>query len=115
MIVAQAELGQLFSALRSHQGKAVLCTLAFGDALLARVDMTLEDVVLAEGRLSLTGSFAEHQDRVLYREVALPLDEGSEIEVAVFAGEIRLTSADGFFLEVVPLDPPKPGVPYEGL
>lgn len=112
-MVAGAELAQLFSALRSHQGKAVLCTLALDDSLLARVDMRLEDVVLAEGRLSLTGSFEEEDDRVGYREVAVPLEEDSEIGVSLFAGEIRLTTAQGFFLELVPLDPPKSARPHE--
>lgn len=101
------DLGQLFQALRSHQGHGVLLTLALGDCLLARVDMTLEDVVLDGGRLSLTGSFQEDGQRVLYREVALPMTEDAEVEVALFAGEIRLTTEHGFFLELVPLDPHK--------
>ncbi len=113
--MAGEELGQLFSALRSHQGKKVLCTLALADVLLARLDMTLEDVVLEDGRLSLTGSFEEKADRVNYREVAVPLEADSKMTVSLFAGEIRLTTADGFFLELVPFDPPKSARPYEAV
>lgn len=108
-------LGQLFSTLRAHQGKDVLLTLALGDCVLARVDMTLEDVVLDEGRLSLSGSFQEDAQRILYREVALPLIEEDQIEVALFAGEVRVSTEHGFSLELVPLDPQTASRPYEGL
>lgn len=91
------------TALRSLVGRRVQVTLAFGEILLARTDLVLEDVLVEELRLVLTGSFDEEADRILYREVSLPLAEDGDIGVAAFAGELRLETSEGFFLEVIPL------------
>lgn len=94
---------RVLDALQKVAGREVWVTLAIGDFLLAKVDMVLEDVLFEEGRVSLTGSFNDSAEKVVYREVGLPADETDEIEVATFADEVRITTPDGFFLEVVPI------------
>jgi hypothetical protein len=93
------------AAIRKHEGKSVWVTLAYGDLLLCRVDMDLEEVSEEEGRLSLVGSFREVGEIAVYREINLPLpdqpDEGVFVEE--FGGETRLETSEGFFLQLVPL------------
>ena len=92
------------AALRRFEGRSVWVTLAYGDLLLCRVDMDLEAVDAEDGRLSLVGSFRETGDLALYREVNLPLPEDEEgVFVSEFGGEMRLETAEGFFLLLVPL------------
>lgn len=94
---------RVLDALQKVAGREVWVTLAFGDLLLAKVDMVLEDVLFEEGRVSLTGSFNDSDEKIVYREVGLPADEDDEVEVATFADEVRITTTHGFFLEVVPI------------
>jgi len=92
------------TALRSLIGREVQVTLAFGEILLARTDLVLEDVLAEDLRLVLSGSFDEKADRILYREVSLPLAEDEDVGVSAFGGELRLETSEGFFLEVIPLE-----------
>jgi len=91
------------AVLKRLEGRRLQLTLAFGDILLARTDVDLEDVQIEDGRLVLTGSFEETEDKILYREVALPMAEDEGLNLSSFAGELRLTTSEGFVLQVIPL------------
>lgn len=101
--MAKDDLVDALTALKKVEGRRVLLTLAFEDMLLARTDMQLEDILVEGDRIILSGSFEELDDKILHREVALPMAEDEGLTVAAFGGELRLTTSEGFFLEVVPL------------
>lgn len=90
--------------LQRHEGQRVWVTLAFADQLLCRVDLELDGVEVADGQLSLVGSFEETGELAIYREVNLPLpDEAGGVYVAAIGDETRVETEEGFFLHVVPL------------
>jgi hypothetical protein len=90
--------------IQALEGRLVWVTLAFAGELLCRVDMALDAVDVEDGRLVLVGSYGETATFAVYRQVVLPLPEKEEeIHVATFAGETRVETDDGFYLEVIPL------------
>jgi hypothetical protein len=97
--------GTDLARIRRYEGRPVYLTLAYGEILLCRVDMQLEGVTEEEGSLAFVGSFQEVGDIALYREVRLPLPEGSAdgVTLRTFADEMRIDTDEGFFLRLVPL------------
>lgn len=99
------ELGEAIAHLRALAGSRVQATLRYGDYVLARFPMSLEDVDVdaEEEVLTLLGDVRDTGDALLYSEISLPLPQDGLLELDVAVGELRLTTPDGLTLEVIAL------------
>lgn len=97
------ELGEAIAHLRSLAGTRVQATLRYGDYVLARFPMSLEDVDAEDEVLTLMGDVRDTGDALLYSEISLPLPQDGALDLDVAVGELRLTTPDGLTLEVIAL------------
>lgn len=97
------ELGEAIAHLRSLAGTRVQATLRYGDYVLARFPMSLEDVDAEDEVLTLLGDVQDTGDMLLYSEVSLPVPHDGQLQLDIAPGELRLTTPDGLTLEVIAL------------
>ncbi len=94
---------EALSFLGAMLGAEALVELAYGEWVLARFQMKLEEADAEEGLLTLIGDVREVGEALLYSEVNLPLSHTGTYEISVAGGEMRLLSDDGMRLSVTRL------------
>lgn len=97
------EIEETLEYLHGLIGQRVLATLRYGDYVLARFPMVLEDGDVEDEVLTLVGDVRDTGDALVYSEVSLPLPQGGGLQLAVAVGEMRLSTEDGLTLEVIAL------------
>ena len=85
-------------------GRRVFLELAYGEWVLSRFPMRLEEAEADEGLLTAIGDVEEFGEALLYSEVSLPLSASGAYEISIAAGELRLATDDGMRLHVTRLD-----------
>jgi hypothetical protein len=96
---AQA-IQEALTFLQETAGRRALVELSYGEWVLARFQMQIEESEAAEGLLTVIGDVHEMGEALLYSEVNLPLSQSGVYEISVAGGEMRLSSDDGMRLHV---------------
>lgn len=103
MVGRTDDVAEALEQLRRLLGTRVQSTLRYGDYVLARFAMVMEDADVEDEVLTLLGDVRDTGDALLYSEISLPLPQDGRVELSVAAGEIRLLTPDGLTLEVTSL------------
>lgn len=88
------------SFLEGSAGRSALIELSYGEWILSRFDMRIEEAAAEEGLLTVIGDVREVGDALLYSEVNLPLSQTGIYDFTLAAGELRLSSDDGMRLRI---------------
>ncbi len=94
---------QALGFIRETAGRLALVELAYGEWVLARFRMTVEEAEAEEGLLTVLGDVEEYADALLYSEVNLPLSHEGVYDISIAGQELRLSSDDGMRLAVTRL------------
>ncbi len=89
--------------LQEMTGQRALVELSYGEWVLARFQMQIEESEAEEGLLTVIGDVHERGEALLYSEVNLPLSQSGLYEISVAGSEMRLASEDGMRLHVTRL------------
>lgn len=99
-----AALAEALAFLQGAVGRAALVELSYGEWVLARFSMHIEEAAAEEGLLTVIGDVHELGQALLYSEVNLPLPHSDVYEISIAVGEMRLTTDEGMRLTVMRLE-----------
>ena len=102
-----AAVQEALAFLGESTGWQALVELAYGEWVLARFQMRIEEAEAEEGLLTVLGDVKEFGEALLYSEANLPLSQTGAYEITIIGEEMRLASDDGMRLRVTRLGSPQ--------
>lgn len=97
------EVRDALSFLESAMGSRALMELSYGDLVLARFAMGIEEAAAEDGLLTVIGDVRDLGEALLYSEINLPLSHKGVYEISVAMGQMRLSTDEGMRLQVTRL------------